>query len=255
MLFDALPIWSVFFGTIVLLSLVLEAGFRFGQARLQRAGKVDGAGAMIGATMGLLAFMLAFTFNAAAGRHEARKMLVIEEANAIQQTSLRAGFLPEPDRQAVRSLLRDYVDVRIKVAGVEMALDEGLRRTDELKAKIWEVAEKAARTDPASIPTGLFVQSLGSMFDLHSKRLAVGARMRIPETIWLALYVLAIAAMFMMGVQTGLTGTRHAAIQVGLAVAFGIVLFLIADLDRPQDGLVNVSQQALIELRDALNPR
>ena len=79
--------------------------------------------------------------------------------------------------------------------------------------------------------------------------------MRIPGTIWLALYVLAVAGMFMMGVQTGLTGMRHAAIQVGLAAAFAIVLFLIADLDRPQDGLVNVSQQALIELRDALNLR
>ena len=155
----------------------------------------------------------------------------------------------------MRSLLREYVDVRIKVAAVEMALDDGLRRTRGTQGQIWAVAEKAAQSDRASIPTGLFVQSLGSMFDLHSKRLAVGARMRIPETIWIALYVLAIAGMFMMGVQTGLTGTRHAAIQVGLAAAFAIVLFLIADLDRPQDGLVNVSQQALIELRDSLNTR
>jgi hypothetical protein len=34
----------------------------------------------------LLAFMLAFTFNAAATRHEARKALVIKETNAIETT-------------------------------------------------------------------------------------------------------------------------------------------------------------------------
>jgi len=59
---------------------------------------------MVGATMALLAFMLAFTFNGAAGRHDARKGLVIEEANAIDKTWLRAGFLAEPYRADIRGL-------------------------------------------------------------------------------------------------------------------------------------------------------
>ena len=94
MSFDNAPIWSIFLGTMVLVLLCLQAGILFGRRRQRNAqGKLEGAGAIVGAAMGLLAFMLAFTFNNAATRYESRKALVIEEANAIGTTWLRAGFL------------------------------------------------------------------------------------------------------------------------------------------------------------------
>ena len=93
---DSVPIWVLLLATIGLVALALEAGVRLGRRRQLRAGgKSEVSGAMVGATMALLAFMLAFTFNGAAGRHDARKGLVIEEANAIDKTWLRAGFLAE----------------------------------------------------------------------------------------------------------------------------------------------------------------
>ena len=61
--------------------------------------------------------------------------------------------------------------------------------------------------------------------------------------------------MVMMGTQIGLSGTRHIGTELALAVAFSVVLFLIADLDRPQEGLINVSQQAMVELQTKLNAR
>ena len=60
---------------------------------------------------------------------------------------------------------------------------------------------------------------------------------------------------FMMGTQIGLSGARHIGTELALAVAFSVVLFLIADLDRPQEGLINVSQQAMEELQTRLNAR
>ena len=61
--------------------------------------------------------------------------------------------------------------------------------------------------------------------------------------------------MIMMGTQIGLSGTRHLGMELALAIAFSIVVFLIADLDRPQEGLINVSQQAMVELQTKLNAR
>jgi hypothetical protein len=147
MFFDRLPLWVLFLATIGMVKVALEVGFRIGRRRQhQTEGKFEVSGAMIGATMGLLAFMLAFTFNGAAGRHDTRKGLVIEEVNAIETTWLRAGFLDEPNRTEVRGLLRDYVDVRMKAAGGDTDDSEELRAESEaMQSRLWGVAEEAGR--------------------------------------------------------------------------------------------------------------
>jgi hypothetical protein len=43
--------------------------------------------------------------------------------------------------------------------------------------------------------------------------------------------------------------------MLALALIFSVVLLLIADLDRPQRGLLTVSQQAMIDLQKSMaNP-
>jgi len=253
---DSMPIWVSFLVTVGLVALALEAGVRMGRRRQSRGGgKSDVSGAMVGATMGLLAFMLAFTFNGAAGRHDVRKGLVIEEANAIDKAWLRAGFLDEPYRAQIRGLLRNYVDVRVKAAAGKLDLGKAARQSEALHHSMWAVAEEVGRKDAGSITTGLFIQALNEVIDLHLKRVTVGIRNRVPPTIWATLYLLMFAGMVMMGTQIGLSGTRHIAMELALAISFSVVLFVIADLDRPQEGLINVSQQAMQELQTRLNAR
>jgi len=137
MSFDRMPIWAVLVASIGLVLVSIEIGVRLGRRRLLRSdGKLEVSGALVGATMGLLAFMLAFTFNGASGRHDVRKSPVIEEANAVEKTYLRAGFLAEPARADIRGLLRDYVDLRVKLADGEVELTEGLRRSEVLHDKM-----------------------------------------------------------------------------------------------------------------------
>ena len=95
--------------------LALEGGYRLGRWRHDRPAeeKETPVGAMVGSILGLLAFLLAFTFGMAATRFEARRQAVLDEANAIGTTYLRARLLPEPQRTESAKLLREYVDVRI----------------------------------------------------------------------------------------------------------------------------------------------
>ena len=52
----------------------------------------------MGSTLGLLAFMLAFTFGMSGTRFDARKQLVLDEASAVLRAYQRAQLLPEPQR-------------------------------------------------------------------------------------------------------------------------------------------------------------
>jgi len=51
-----------------------------------------------------------------------------------------------------------------------------------------------------------------------------------------------------MGYEFGLAGAWSWAVTILLAIAFTSVIVLIADLDRPQAGLIQVSQQPLLDL-------
>jgi len=250
---DLLPIWGVFLATVAVVLLAVEGGFRLGQYRRRRSEQEDKppVGEMVAATLALLAFMLAFTFGLAASRFDVRRGLVIDDANAIGTTYLRAGLLPEPHRSDVRSLLREYVDVRLE-AVQPGKLSRSIGRSEELHARLWAHAVAVGEKNPGSIVVGLFIASLNEVIDLHAKRLALGVRNRIPGTIWAALSFVTIIGTSVMGYHAGLAGSGRSLALLALVLAFSAVVTLIADLDRPQEGLLRVSQQTMIDLQKTL---
>jgi len=250
---DMLPLWGLFLVIVVLVLFSIDGGYRVGRYRRSRSEQEKDApvGAMVGSTLGLLAFMLAFTFGMAASRFDARKSLVLEEANAIGTTYLRAAMLPDR-RDEVRGLLRDYVDARLgAVQSGDMA--EGLRRAEDLQARLWSEATAIGQQHPNSIVAGLFVESLNEVIDLHARRVTAGLRNRIPGTIWVALFTIAVLSLGAMGYHSGLVGTTRSLAVIAVALAFSAVIALVVDLDRPQEGTLTVSQQALIDVRQSMN--
>ena len=252
-LFDAIPFLGLYVGTVVLSLLSVEAGFRLGGHRRRRAEheQETPVGAMVGATLGLLAFVLAFAFGMAATRFDTRKQLVLDEANAIGTAHLRAALLPQPERAELQRLLREYVDVRLQ--GVQPGkLQQAMARSEELHNLLWSQVVALGEKDPRSIVAGLFIQSLNEVIDLHAKRVTASLRNRIPGIIWVALYLVTVLAMVAVGYQTGLSSPRRSVVVLLLALAFAAIMLLTADLDRPQAGLLKVSQQALVDVRNSM---
>jgi hypothetical protein len=250
---DQLPLWGLFLATIAVIFGSVEGGYRLGRLRRERTEpeKESSVGAMVAATLGLVAFTLAFTFGLAATRFETRREVILEEANAIGTTYLRAALLPEPQRSEARRLLREYVDVRLK--GIQPdRVQQAISESTALQTRVWEQAVAAAEKDPRSVPTGLFIQSLNEMIDVHSKRVMVGLRNRLPGALWGALYLMAILGMAEVGYHEGLSSPRRSPAALTLVLTFSVLMYLIADLDRPQKGLLRVSQQAMIDLRQSL---
>lgn len=234
---------------VLLVLALVESGWRLGGARRRAADHEMEApvGAMVGAALGLLAFMLAFTFGNAASRYDVRRHLVVEEANAISTTFLRAGMLPDRGDE-IQDLLRTYLGVRLEIVGTG-AVEEGVIRSEAVQQQLWAAAVDVARAAPDSIVVGLFVQSLNQLIDVHATRIAFAARSRIPGTIWVSLLAVAGFSLGVMGYHVGLSGSRRSLATLALAITFSTVLLLIADLDRPQEGALRVSQQAMIDLQ------
>jgi hypothetical protein len=233
----------------------MEGGYRLGKWRRSHTSdeKELPVGAMVASILGLVALVLGFTFSLAASRFDARRMAVLEEANAIGTAELRSRLLPEPERGEIGRLLREYVDVRIK--GTQQGQTaEAIVRSQELHELLWVQAAAAAEKDTGSIMTGVFIQSLNDVIDLHATRVLVGIRSRIPVVIWIGLIGLAMLGMAAVGYQAALAATRRSPAMLGLVAAFSVVLLLIADLDRGQEGLLQISQQSLVDLQQSLSP-
>lgn len=250
---DPIPLGVLVLAFVAFLYLALEGGYRIGKWRRATITdeKEQPVGAMVASILGLVALVLGFTFALAGSRFDARRMAVLEEANAIGTTNLRARLLPEPQRGEVARLLKEYVDVRIEGAQ-EGKTEAAIARSEVLHEQLWQQATAAAEKDVRPVMVGLFVQSLNEVIDVHAKRVMVGLHSRIPLVLWVGLFGLSMLGMGAVGYQAALSGTRRSPAMLGLVLAFSVVLLLIADLDRGQEGLLRVSQKAMLDLQKSL---
>jgi len=246
---------------LVLLGLMFAAGeASFLAMKRPRPGseKVENADValILGAVLTLLALMLGFTYAMSQGRFETRRQLVIDEANAIGTTYLRAQTLPEPRSSEIQDLLRQYAALRVEIAVVKDPSPERIREFDARSKKLhdamWSRAAALARESPSPI-TSIFLETLNDTIDLHAKRLAA-FKSHVPVSIYLVLIGISVAAVGLIGYYSG---TRQRRIW-NLSVIFGLlvaaVMWLILDLDNPVRGSIKASQQSLIDLQRDLGP-
>ena len=259
MFIDSFPVWALLAATIVVVIAALEAGYRLGYPRSRQSDgeKESPVTAIPGAILGLAAFLLAFTFGIVAQRHDLKRTLVRNEAVALRTAWQRSDFLPEADRQEAAALLRQYVDLRVAFAKagsldperVKASLDE----THRIQASLWAKAVANARKDTNSEIAALYINALNEVNGLHMQRVAIGIQARVPYEIWLALYCITILGMVSVGYQTGVAGSRRSYAWPILAVAFALVFALVASLDRPDSGIIKVTQQPLIDLLELMD--
>jgi hypothetical protein len=241
---------------IVLLLLTIEVGYWVGHR--VPPGITDSAKspvlAISGTLFGLLALLLGFTFSMSLDRFEQRKQLVLQESNAIGTTYLRARLLPEPDRSAVAGLLRSYVDVRLDFYHLRenpAQFESVLQRTEKLQDELWSHAVSVVPKNEPPVTTGLFIESLNSVIDLYSERLAA-MKNHVPEIVLLLLLLVALMSALLVGYGCGLMERRHRFSTTTMALLIALVITVIIDLDRPSRGLVRVSQESMIRLRDSM---
>jgi hypothetical protein len=81
----------------------------------RRVGKGTDLDSLETAVLGMLALMIGFTFAMALSRFDARREALMNEANAIGTTALRARLLPLPASEEALRLLHEYGEIRLSV--------------------------------------------------------------------------------------------------------------------------------------------
>ena len=246
-----LPLPAIFVIGLALIWGASELGWQSGQ---RRDGESSNIGTLESATAGLLALLIGFTFAMALTRFEARRDAVVQEANAIGTTALRARLFPEPHRAEALRLLRDYVQVRTDALKSDHSFAEltaSVARSNALQEALWRQAIAVTGTQMPPILTGLFIQSLNQMIDSQGVRLAA-LRNRIPTVVLLVLYALASAAGGFVGYASAIDPrlTRLPVYLMGFLIS--LVLYLIIDLDRPNSGFITNNQQAMLDAAASL---
>jgi hypothetical protein len=253
-----LNLWFAYGLGVAIVVAAAEVGRLIGTAwgRRRPEAKSAALSTLVGAALGLLSLMIGFTFAMTLSRFDARLSGVVNEANAIGTTALRARMLPEPHASEVKKLLRDYVQLRVDLSGASpssISFEQAMSRSNEIQGELWQHAIAVSAADPRSTPTGLFVRALNEMIDLQETRLAA-RRNRVPAVVFVLLYAIAMVATGLGGYLDGLEGGGRGRIPIAIiAVMVASVIGVVGDLDRSQSGFITVNQQAMHNLRESMD--
>ncbi len=244
---------------LLLIALTLgfgELGFRLG-LRLHvakdeaRKGQI---GAIQAAFLGLLGLLLGFTFAMGVERYETRRGLIVQEANAVKTTYLRASLLPEAHQAPVKDLLRRYVDVRLKYGPLvddAAKLAEGMQLTGEIQTELWKHATDAAKEAPNDI-TATFIDSLNEIIATDTERIAA-MRSGIPGGVWFLLVIVAVFGCVTTSYAAGAEGARSKLGSLFLPLLISVVIVLVFDISHSRMGIIQLKQQPLVDLQQSFN--
>lgn len=198
--------------------------------------------------LGLLALLIAFTFGLALDRYDARRELVVDEANAIGTAEMRVRLLEGPDGVQLAGLLREYARTRLEYGEARAAQKPPLRAASlALRARV-ESETLAALAPIRTTPLAATITpAINEAIDIGVSREATHAS-RIPSTVLAVLVIYAWVSAGVLGSALDAAGRKNRGMSALLFVLLTMAIVVILDLDRPQEGAIRISQQPLADL-------
>lgn len=240
-------------GIFLSMLLMIEIGRRYGLAQRTSGNDIGGVGAIEGAVFGLLGLLLAFTFSGAASRFDARRHLVIDEANAIGTAYLRLDLLPPDLRPRMQEAVRRYTDSRLEVyrrLPDVAAANEEMHRCAAIQSEIWS-SVTAGSLDPQA--KMLLLPALNEMFDISSTRAWV-TQIHPPAIIFVMLAALALMCSLLAGIGMASSPRRSWLHMLGFAAIMAVTIYVVIDIEHPRMGMIRVDavDRALDQVRESM---
>ena len=235
--------------------LFLEVGrrIRLGIAAKGEKDAVAGLNVVEGSLFGLMGLVIAFTFSGAASRFDAKRHLIVEEANSIGTAYRRIDLLPEASRPQLREEFRRYVDARLETYRSFQGSPGAFPRIEaaaEIQREMWDQSVAATRDAANPQAAMLLLPSLNARFDIANTRYWV-TQTHPPPIIYALLAILALLCSLLAGF--GMAGGRARSWFhiVAFAAILTATIYVIIDMEYPRIGLIRLDafDQALLDVR------
>jgi hypothetical protein len=237
--------------TFILLWLCAGLGALLGKrAALEQQVRED-FGVVLTASLTLLGLIIGFTFSMAVNRYDLRKNYEEQEANAIGTEYLRLELLPAAEATQARALLREYLGKRILFYTTSDAarLRDVDAQTQRLEEQLWSVLRTAVAGQP-NAHTALMLAGMNDVFNSQGYTQAAWWN-RIPLPAWTLLVLISMLCNLMLGYGTHSLASRRTLLFI-LPLLLSVALFLIADIDSPRGGTIQVVPQNLLSVAETL---
>jgi len=245
----ALIAFSVFIALVV----CLEIGYHIGTKRIKTLPNAfEGFGAIEGAVFGIFGLLLSLSFFGAASRLDARRQLIVTEANAIASAYLRVDLLPNAEQTEVRRLFREYLDERIRISESSdetQALAE-MSKATKLQQAIWSRAISATKEGAPGVP--LLLPALNQMTEIANAK-AIAVRTHLPALVYYFLFAAALLSGFVAGFGMA-RGHRNWLSVLAYASIVTLTMYVMIDMEYPRAGLIRIgaADLAMTTLRDSI---
>ncbi len=246
-------------GLFIGMVLFLELGRRIGRRMraVDAKGATVGVGAVDGAVFALFGLLIAFTFSGAASRFDARRQLIIDEANDISSAWNYLDLLPANEQPALRDLFRKYTDARIatfeKLPDVAAA-EEELATSLTLQNEIWKRAVAICEAKNDSPTTMLVIGAFNEMDNITTLRTA-STRIHPPPSIFALLFALALCSALLAGYGMAGATKRSWTHILAFAAVIALCVYVIRDIEYPRLGFIRVTatDQVMKDLRASMD--
>jgi hypothetical protein len=203
-------------------------------------------GVLQAALLGVVGLILAFGLSLAVTRYENRRDAVVDEANTIGTTYLRAQTLPQPARTRSLRLLTSYTESAVRLAGYIPGSDQEkavAANEERLQRRLWDLNGQALRLQPVASAPRLYEETLNEMIDAQATRVA-GLNNRVPNAVLFLEILGAALALGLLAAYLAIVGRGVVAVFLAAALVT-MLLFVICDLDRPTRGPIQVPDTPL----------
>jgi Protein of unknown function (DUF4239) len=197
----------------------------------------SGSLTIYGITLGLIAVTTWESTSRVAG-------IASHEAAAIAALYRDSSGFASPLREELQSKLREYTQFVIEKAWPAQRrgeiLKDGNRLLDEFQRQLYA---NEPNTEGLKILQAEALKAFNELVELRRQR-TDAVNQRVPEVIWAVILLggaLTIATSFCFQIQLF---RLHLLLTTGLATMIGLLVFLIAALDRPYQGAVSVDSTA-----------
>lgn len=247
LIFQSSP-WLLIVVLTIVLSLCIRLPYRWRRTAKGLARNMDAFNAVQTGILTLASFVLGLSFSQAQGRYDDRRALVTKEANAIGTTWLRADQLDGPHRERFRTTLVDYTSTRLHAyegrrdasMSQESFVQSAAERSDRDQQQMWAIVSQAINAHPTNLGLSLLTETLTDTIDVSAEQFQA-LTTHIPTAVVVLMLVLIMLGALSLGVRFAADGSRPATLSALYVVAMVVVVTMMVDYDRPQNGFVRVN--------------